>query len=97
VGDELRQRGSGRHSRRPICALVRPVLASSAAYPIERMAPPLRWFAMFNPVTYGVAGLRDGLVFGFAASLPSLLLMGVVAIVTASVVGRALRQATRDV
>jgi len=78
--------------------VVTPVLlfASPSFYPAAQMAPPLRWMSQFNPVTYGVSALRDGLVLGFGAALPSLLLMAGVAIITGLIVGRALRRGTHD-
>ncbi|WP_432841214.1 ABC transporter permease [Dactylosporangium sp. CA-092794] len=79
--------------------IVTPVLlfGSPAFYPAAQMAPPLRFLAHFNPVTYGVASLRDGLVFGFGTALPSILLMAGVAVVTGLIVGRALRRGAQDV
>jgi ABC-2 type transport system permease protein len=78
--------------------VITPVLlfASPSFYPAGHMAPPLRFLSNFNPVTYGVSGLREGLVFGFGAALPSLALMTGVAVITGLIVGHALRSGTQD-
>ncbi|GAA0924105.1 ABC transporter permease [Virgisporangium aurantiacum] len=79
--------------------VVTPILlfASPSFYPAAQMAPPLRFLSNFNPVTYGVSGLRDGLVLGFGSALPAMLLMACVAVITGLIVGRALRRRAQDV
>lgn len=78
--------------------VIAPVLffASPSFYPLEQMSEPLRWLAWINPVTYGITALRDGLLFGFAASWPLLLLLAGVALAAASFVSRALQRRARD-
>jgi ABC-2 type transport system permease protein len=78
--------------------VVTPVLlfASPSFYPAAQMAPALRFVSNFNPVTYGVTALRDGLLFGFGRALPPLALMAAIALVTGLIVARALKRGTAD-
>ena len=43
------------------------LFASPSFYPAEQMPALLRWVSVANPVTYGIACLRGGAIFGFSA------------------------------
>jgi ABC-2 type transport system permease protein len=43
------------------------LFASPSFYPADQMPTALRWVSLADPVTYGIACLRDGAIFGFAA------------------------------
>ena len=43
------------------------LFASPSFYPADQMPTVLRWVSVANPVTYGIACLRDGAIFGFGS------------------------------
>lgn len=59
-----------------------PVLlfGSPSLYAVDHMPLVLRWFSAVNPATYGITGLRDGMVFGPGAAWRSLVVLAVLAV-----------------
>jgi ABC-2 type transport system permease protein len=60
---------------------------SGAFYPLSNLPVAIRWVGYFNPLTYGIDGLRGALVGPEAASYPLLLDLGAVGLAAAVTVG----------
>ncbi|MEU4574384.1 ABC transporter permease [Nonomuraea sp. ATR24] len=76
-----------------------PVLIFSAPslYTVDSMPTVLQWVAAVNPLTYGINGMRDAAVFGFAEVWQDLLVLAVLAVVSYTVGGRALLNRARNI
>ncbi|SOB85361.1 ABC transporter permease [Streptomyces sp. 1331.2] len=75
-----------------------PVLlfAAPSFYPVEQMAPLLRWLSWADPVTYGIRCLRDAALFGFGTAWPWMLVLAGIALATGALITRSMvRQARR--
>lgn len=70
------------------------VFAAPSLSPAERLPTVLRWISVGNPVTYAIEGMRDGLVLGFGAAWPSMLVLALMAVAANAVAGRALLRRT---
>jgi ABC-2 type transport system permease protein len=77
--------------------VVGPVMlfASPSFYPVDRMAAPVRWLSVANPVTYGIRCLRDSALLGLSASWGWMLLMLAMAAACAGLTSRTLLRRAR--
>ena len=61
---------------------------SGALFPLQGLATGMRWVTRFNPLSYGMDGLRGALTgswqFGFATDVSVLLVLAVVAVIGAT-------------
>lgn len=69
-----------------------PVLlfAAPSFYPVQQMAPVLRWLSWADPVTYAIRCLRDAALLGFQAAFPWMLAMAGTSVVTCALIARSL-------
>jgi len=61
---------------------------SGALFPLQGLATGMHWVTRFNPLSYGMDGLRGALTgswqFGFATDVSVLLVLAVVAVIGAT-------------
>jgi ABC-2 type transport system permease protein len=72
------------------------LFSSPSFYPVQQMPPLLRWVAIVNPVTYGIACVRDGAIFGLSAIWPTALCLVAVATGLFIVIGTVLTRRARE-